>query len=97
VLDFLNQQGYPVVRCSQEEAHTYALYLDKPEGLGETREEQEVRKKALVEQIEALEAPFLYFGCWPNGNRAALAISGDIDSVTVQDFFLRIIEVFQNR
>ena len=97
LLDFLNQQGYPAVRCSQEEAHTYTLYLEKPEGLGETREEQEECKRALVEQIEALEAPFLYFGCWPNGNRAALAISGDIDSVTVQDFFLRIVEVFQYR
>jgi hypothetical protein len=45
--------------------------------------------------IEELAAPFLYFGCWPNGSRAALAISGDIDSVTVQDFFLRILEVRQ--
>ena len=97
VLDFLNQQGYPVVRCSQGEAHIYALYLDKPEGLGETREKQEECKRALVEQIEALEAPFLYFGCWPNGNRAALAISGDIDSVTVQDFFLRILEVLRHK
>ena len=97
LLDFLNQQGYPAVRCSQEEAHTYTLYLDKPEGLGETCEKQEECKRGLVEQIEALEAPFLYFGCWPNGNRAALAISGDIDSVTVQDFFLRIVEVFQHK
>ncbi len=97
VLEFLNQQGYPVLRCSQEETYTYALYLDKPEGLGETPAEQEVTKGALVEQIEALESPFLYFGCWPNGNRAALAISGDIDSVTVQDFFLRIVEVGSNR
>jgi len=97
LLDFLNQQGYPVVRCSQEKAYTYTLYLDKPEGLGETREEQEACKRALVEQIEALEAPFLHFGCWPNGNRAALAISGDIDSVTVQDFFLRILEVFRHK
>jgi hypothetical protein len=30
--------------------------------------------------------------CWPDGNRAALAISGDIDSATVQVFFLRILE-----
>ena len=97
VPDFLYEQGYPCVRCSQEEAYTYAMYLDKPEGLGETREEQEMCKRTLVEQIEALEAPFLYFACWPNGNRAALAISGDIDSVTVQDFFLRILEVFRHK
>jgi peptidoglycan/xylan/chitin deacetylase (PgdA/CDA1 family) len=94
VLDFLREQGYPAVRCTQEEALSYAMYLDKPEGLGVTREEQAACKSSLIQQIEALEAPLLYFGCWPDGNRAALAISGDIDSVTVQDFFLRIVEVF---
>ena len=49
-----------------------------------------------MRQIEQLDAPLLYFGCWPDGKRAALAITGDIDSVTVQDFFLRIIEVSRN-
>jgi hypothetical protein len=93
VADFLQEQGYPVVYCSQEEAQTYALYFDLPEGLGTTSEEQRQRRSALVQQIEAVEAPFLHFGCWPNGNRAALAITGDIDSVTIQDFFLRIMEV----
>ncbi len=97
VLDFLHEQGYPAVRCTQEEAPTYAMYLDKPEGLGATREEQAACKSSLVQQIEDLETPLLYFGCWPSGNRAALAISGDIDSVTVQDFFLRILEVFHHR
>ncbi len=97
VLDFLYEQGYPAMRCTQEEAPTYAMYLDKPEGLGETREEQAACKSSLIQQIEDLEAPLLYFGCWPSGNRAALAISGDIDSVTVQDFFLRILEVFHHR
>jgi hypothetical protein len=97
VLDFLYEQGYPAVRCTQEEAHTYAMYLDKPEGLGTTREEQAECRSALVQQIEDLEAPMLYFGSWPNDNRAALAISGDIDSVTVQDFFLRILEVFRHK
>ncbi len=73
------------------------MYLDKPEGLGETREGQAACKSSLIQQIEDLEAPLLYFGCWPAGNRAALAISGDIDSMTVQDFFLRILEVFHHR
>ncbi len=90
---FLYEQGYPVVRCSHEDAEKYSLYLDIPEGLGTTREEQRHRRNALVQQIERLDAPFLYFGCWPDNSRAALAISGDIDSVTVQDFFLRVLEV----
>ncbi len=73
------------------------MYLDIPEGLGSNRDDHAIRKKALVEQVESLESPFLRFGCWPSGVRAALAISGDIDSITVQDFFLRILEVFRNR
>jgi hypothetical protein len=91
---FLYEQGYPVARCTREDAHRYSLYLDMPEGLGVTREEQRQRCSALVQQIEQLDAPFLYFGCWPDNSRAALAISGDIDSVTVQDFFLRVLEVY---
>ncbi|GAC1380553.1 MAG: hypothetical protein NVSMB33_06630 [Ktedonobacteraceae bacterium] len=96
VVDFLYEQGYPSMRCSEEEAHNYALYLDLPKGLGVTREERAQQKIALVKQVEQLTSPFLYFGWWPNGSRAALAISGDIDSVTIQDFFLRILEVRQH-
>lgn len=93
VADFLQEQGYPFIRCSQEEGDTYALYLDMPEGLGKTREEQLKRRSVLVQRIEQLEAPLLHFGCWPDANRMAIAITGDIDSVTIGDFFLRILEV----
>jgi peptidoglycan/xylan/chitin deacetylase (PgdA/CDA1 family) len=93
VADFLLEQGYPTRYCSQEEAPVYAMYLDVPAGLGTSREEEREQRSRLLEQIEQAEAPLLHFGCWPDGNRAALAISGDIDSVTVQDFFLRILEV----
>jgi hypothetical protein len=95
VIGFLYEQGYPAQRCSKEESGTYALYIDLPEGLGLTREVQTLRKSALVQRVETLAMPFLHFGCWPDGSRAALVISGDIDSVTVQDFFLRILEVRQ--
>ena len=97
VVNFLYEQGYPVIRCSPEEAQLYALYLDRPEGLGITSEEQGENASKLVEEIESLERPLLRFGYWPDGCRAALAVSGDIDSVTVQDFFLRIVEVFRNK
>ncbi len=91
--DFLFEQGYPFVRCSEQDAHLYACYLDIPEGLGTTRKEQVQRKSRLLQQIEELKAPLIYYGCWPNGCRAALSITGDIDSITIQDFFRRIIEV----
>ena len=93
VEDFLREQGYPFVRCLLEDAERYALYLDLPRGLGNTREEQAQQRSELVEQVERLNAPLVRFACWPNGYQAALTISGDIDSVTIQDFFLRILEV----
>ena len=96
VADFLHEQGYPHVYCTQENSHMYALYVDIPEGLGKTREEQLERSSTLVQEIETLEAPLLRFGCWPDECHAALSITGDIDSVTVQDFFLRVLEVHQH-
>ncbi|MEO7020951.1 MAG: polysaccharide deacetylase family protein [Ktedonobacteraceae bacterium] len=94
VEDFLHEQGYGVVTGIAENAHTdYACYLDLPDGLGQERKEQIRLRSELVQKIETLDAPLVRFGHWPSGQRAALAISGDIDSVTIQDFFLRIVEV----
>jgi peptidoglycan/xylan/chitin deacetylase (PgdA/CDA1 family) len=97
VIDFLLEQGYPIIEGAQEDAHKYAHYVDMPGGMGGSRAEQMQKRSALVEKIERLEAPMIHFGCWPDGGRAALAVSGDIDSVTIQDFFLRILEVRQER
>jgi hypothetical protein len=91
--DFLLEQGYPFVRCSPQDTQLYACYLDIPEGFGTARVEQAQQKSKLLQQIEELEAPLISYGCWPNGYRAALSITGDIDSVTIQDFFRRIVEV----
>lgn len=93
VADSLQEEAYPVVCDEQASAHLYALYLDLPGGLGATLEERRNRCVLLVQQIEELDTPFVRFACWPDGCQAALAISGDIDSVTIQDFFLRIVEV----
>ena len=46
-----------------------------------------------MDQTETSQSPLLSFALWPNGHQAALAVTGDIDSVTIQDFFLRLIEV----
>jgi hypothetical protein len=97
VEDFLFAQGYPFVRCSPEDAQQYASYMDVPAGLGTTREEQIERKSQIIQSLEELDAPLISCGCWPDGSRAALSITGDIDSVTIQDFFLRILEVHQSR
>lgn len=92
VANFLQEQGYPAVRAPHAEAAEFACYLTMPNGLGEHREEQRKRRSALIDQIESLDAPLIRFACWPSRQRAALSITGDIDSITVQDFFLRILE-----
>lgn len=97
VEDFLYEQGYPFMRCSEQESSSYAYYFDSPEGLGKDRKAQIQCKTQIVQHIEELTAPFIYFGCWPDDCRAALSITGDIDSITIQDFFLRIIEVQQSK
>jgi len=96
VEDFLNEQGYPVLRAEAAAAPGYSLYLDMPDGLGKTRQEQIAQLSALVAEIEALDKPLLRFGVWPERARAALSITGDIDSITIQDFFLRIAEARQH-
>jgi hypothetical protein len=94
VADFLYEQGYPVTIAEETSALTStACYFDLPEGLGSTRQEQIRLRSTLLQQIETLDVPLLRFGYWPSGQHAALAISSDIDSVTIQDFFLRILEV----
>lgn len=96
VEDFLLEQGYPIERADANDAHSYALYFDLPEGLGQTRSEQILRRSALVAEIEALDKPLLRFGVWPSRARATLSITGDIDSITIQDFFMRIVEARQH-
>jgi hypothetical protein len=92
--DFVREQGYATVTCLPDEANDYALYLDLPEGLGTAREEQRSRRSALVTRIEGAPVPLVRFGLWPDAHHAALSVTGDIDSVTIQDFFLRIVEVW---
>jgi peptidoglycan/xylan/chitin deacetylase (PgdA/CDA1 family) len=97
VAAFLDEQGFPHVRAGAERAGAYALHLDLPDGLGATREERIRARSDLLQQLVELDAPLVHFGCWPSGHQAALAITGDIDSLTIQDFFLRIPEVALQR
>ena len=93
VEELLREQGYPVVRAVEGEAADYAVYVDRPERLGTTRRARQEAASALIHGIERGDAPLARVGLWPEGKRAALSITGDVDSVTIQDFFLRIVEV----
>ena len=60
------------------------------EGFREFREED---KRPLLDLIEASDAPLVRLWRWPRSNRSALSITGDIDSMTLIDFFRRPFEV----
>jgi peptidoglycan/xylan/chitin deacetylase (PgdA/CDA1 family) len=66
-----------------EESEGFAVHL----GRLESAEYTDILP--LVAKLEAFEGPLLRFGTWPHGNRSALAVTGDIDALTIWDFVSR--------
>jgi peptidoglycan/xylan/chitin deacetylase (PgdA/CDA1 family) len=81
LVNFLKRQGY-LLETSEEGAR-YSIYLDRPNfALGD--------EKPLIQQIEATRSPLIRTSRWPGGAHSALAITGDIDALTLWDYGLRI-------
>jgi peptidoglycan/xylan/chitin deacetylase (PgdA/CDA1 family) len=78
--DFLHQQGY-IVETS-EESHRYSYYFDQTEFTVE-------HERPLLAQIEGTDRPLVRLGRWPDGACSALAVTGDIDAITLCDYGLR--------
>lgn len=78
---FLRQQGYVVETVADGLGH--ACVLDRPEF-------EAADQRPILAAIEDGDFPLLRFGRWPNGHRSALAISGDIDALTLWDYGLRL-------
>lgn len=81
--DFLRQQGY-IVEISRKD-HLYSHYFDQTEFVVE-------QERSILNQIEAKDHPLIRLGRWPNGAHSALAITGDIDALTLWDYGLRFWE-----
>jgi len=79
---FLRQQGF-FVEAGARPADC-ALYLDRPEFAPED-------ESALLAQIESGAYPLVRLGRWPNAARSALAITGDVDALTLWDYGLRFL------
>jgi peptidoglycan/xylan/chitin deacetylase (PgdA/CDA1 family) len=79
---FLQQQGY--VFEINEESHHYPCYLDETDF-------EAGHERALLDQIEEGDHPLVRLGRWPNGARSALAVTGDIDALTLWDYGLRVL------
>jgi hypothetical protein len=80
---FLRQEGFPVLQgpCRG------GLRLDDYQNFSESD------KRPVLDFIERNRAPLVRLWRWPNAARSALAITGDIDSMTLGDFFRRPFEV----
>jgi hypothetical protein len=80
--DFLRQQGY-IVEIS-EKADRYSYYFNQADFAAE-------RQRSILAQIEETDRPLVRLGRWPNGTRSALAVTGDIDALTIWDYGLRLV------
>jgi peptidoglycan/xylan/chitin deacetylase (PgdA/CDA1 family) len=79
---FLRQQGL-VVEFTQDPA-CCSLYFDQ-------KDFDHRQERSLLAHIDASPAPLVRLWRWPNGAQSALAITGDIDALTLFDFGLRLI------
>jgi peptidoglycan/xylan/chitin deacetylase (PgdA/CDA1 family) len=78
----LRQLGYIVERSDRPEK--YSTYLDDLSvSVGNIR--------SVTSSIENSGQPLVKFSRWPGDNRSALAITGDIDALTIWDYGLRFL------
>jgi hypothetical protein len=80
LIRYLREQGY-IIEVS-DNSHNYSIYLDHVEAIPKNR-------RALLTQIEEGNRPLVKLGHWPGNYCSALAITGDIDALTLWDYGLR--------
>jgi len=80
--NFLRQQGYLVETSTNNEK--FSFYFNQI-GFDVSQE------KTIIDQIEGSKLPLIKIGRWPKGAQSALAITGDIDALTLWDYGLRLL------
>ena len=83
-VSFLKSEGYIVEEGNSSD--NYGIYLNDLTQFGEADE------KSLSRKIERSDVSLLRYWRWPNRARSAISVTGDIDSMTIFDFVLRILE-----
>ena len=78
---FLRSEGYAIGDANG------GWHLDTPASFGPADE------RTLSETIEAASRPLVRLWRWPRGARSALAITSDVDAMTLFDFLRRPLEV----
>lgn len=86
-ISFLKSEGFIVEVSDQPD--NYGIYF------ANLTDFQETDEKLISEAIESSSAPLLRYWRWPSKAKSALAITGDIDSITLIDFVMRVFEVWR--
>ena len=88
-VNFLQNEGYIIEKNDRPDG--YAIYLGNLADFDETDE------KPLSRELDKADVPLLRYWRWPDKARSALSVTGDIDSVTLIDFVLRVFENWRQR
>jgi peptidoglycan/xylan/chitin deacetylase (PgdA/CDA1 family) len=86
VRDLLAEEGVPFE--VSDDRGRYGAFVDVADGSDE---------RAVLTAIEAAPGPLVRLGRWPRGARSALAVTGDIDALTIFDFAVRSWETRETR
>lgn len=79
VRDFLNEEGVPFE--VSDDGDRYGARVDLASG--------EWNEADVLDTIEAAPGPLVRISRWPRAARSALAVTGDIDALTIYDFAVR--------
>lgn len=79
---FLQEEGYTYEKSNH--AQQYNWYLQCKTELNRQKREQ------IIQELSQVENPLLRFWRWPGNARFCLSITGDIDAITVWDFWERL-------
>jgi hypothetical protein len=88
-------QSRPVIKIKREEAPFLKNFLSSEGYKVEENEESSLSfdktndKLKILAQIESSHLPIIRFWRWPYGARSCFSISGDIDALSLMDFFMR--------
>lgn len=82
---FLVEEGFPYEVTERRSA--FGAYLDIPSRVWDEGD--------VLSAIDDEPGPLVRLGRWPNGAQSALAVTGDIDSITLGDFAWRIWETWR--
>jgi hypothetical protein len=82
VKDFLIEQGYLIDSSAQ--AHECSIFLD------DNKLKNYSSHVDLVRYIENSDGPLVRIWRWPNGAKSAMSITGDLDALSLVDYFSRM-------